>query len=286
MKVYRALPYIDTQSLLRVGYRSEGENFEGSNLLNFGLCSPSFEFLDNNKNPYAKLNTFNVNGLAKYFYVSFLDCLLWAYNIVTRFVGFGIIGNVLIWEVDLPDCLVEKHLGTGEYNSIRKIEAKIPYDELCGYLGHNVDISLLEKLKEFFNKYYSWRTAPLPDLAELLKYLPSLDFSNPDITFTSDNEMFKKAYSNLCFPIYMSYKIMYSENPSWIYDAYYLTLKGGFNGEHLKRAKQLYTDYENWANLHRGDFSNYLVKQMEFYQEENAQLKRVLASSDYSFKKR
>lgn len=286
MKVYRALPYIDTTKLIKSRYNGEGENFEGSNLLNFGLCSPSFEYLDNTKNPNANLNTFTVNGLAKYFYVSIFDCLNWAYNIINRFSYLGIDMNFLIWEVDLPDHLVKKYLGTGKYSSIRRIEAKIPYDELYGYLASNIDINLLDKIKGFFNKYYSWQSATLPDLVDLLKILPNIGINNPDIVMTSENKLYKKVYSNLCFLIYMPYKIMYDSDTRWAYDAYNLALASGFNKDHLKRARQIYADYENWPNLNRGDFNDYLVKQMPFYEEENEGLKKVLTKSGLNFTSR
>ncbi len=280
MKVYRCLPYIDSNTILAKQPKELGINYEASNLLKKGFCSPSWEYLGYKKNPRQNINSFASNGLAKYFYLSLLDSIMWAYNSKNRYGYQNLDMNFVIWEVDLPDYLVNKYIGTGCYGPTRKIETKIPYDDLFSYLAKDIDIALLEKIKEFFNKYYSWKDAQAEELMDFKKQFPVPSLNNPDIILKRENQV----YANLCFPIFMPYKIMFDENNKWIIDAYNIAID--YNNRHFKLTKQIYSDYERWHEIGNGDFNEYLIEQATAYQEENDAIKRSLVKADHQFKSR
>lgn len=282
MKVYRSIPCVDSKTILAKKPDVLGINYEASNLLKYGLCSPSSEFLRYQKNPRTDLNSFTNNGLAKYFYFSLLDALAWASAHCEKYTIQGLPVNFLVWELDLPDYLVQKYIGTGLYNTDRRIELKVPYSILYSYLSLGVDYESIVAIKNFFDKYYTWTLAPVSEVEALRKVLPETKIKNEDFLLNAKDEI----YQELCFPIFMSYGLMIDEaNPKWVNDAYDLAYKNR-DKHHQEFSKGMRYKYENWQNIGHGDVLKYLADSTKFYQEENKELKRVLTKSGYSFKNR
>ncbi len=277
MKLYRGLPYIDSETILAHNPKAIGINYEASNL-KLGFCSPSAEYLRYQKNPRSNLNTFTIMQLAKYFYPSLFDALAWANKSYLANKATGLPMNFLIWEVDIPDFIVEKYLGVGQYDNELKIEAKIPYSYLASYLSMGVKLNYSQVIAEFFSQYYSWKNADPKAIANLKSQLGEPTLENPELLLTPEDEI----YRALCFPIFMASKILVNEDEKWL-RVFDNTIYEKYQSNRRFWSRQINYNCKNWDQVGHGSVIEYLFSETEFLKYENAELKRTLNKNGYKF---
>ncbi len=273
MKLYRSLPRVSEKDITKV---SLGFNNEATNLLKEGKVTPSLEYLRGDKNPNKICNTFGSYDLAKYFYPSFYDALTWSLSQTIRYELKNIKLNFLIWEIDIPDFLVEQNIGVGNYNNKNehKLEVKIPYYQLASLLGLDLSFESIMAIKEFFQKYYSWLQAPDAAKEGLITSLENNGLKNID----------EAIYAALCFKIFMPYQVLASPDANWLNQVYDVVLHHGIKCH--QKIKELTYNYDHWATVGHGDINNYLYKEAQAMNEDNESLKRILKQEGFSFKRR
>ena len=278
MRLYRSLPYLDSKTILALKPKKIGINYEASNL-RLGFCSPSAEYLRYSQNPRSHLNNFTITELAKYFYPSLFDALTWTYLGYLIHEANGLPINFLIWEVEIPDSLVTKYLGVGDYANQLRLEVKIPYAYLVSYLASNLDPSYRHAMAEFFTMYYSWKNADSKAITNLKQQLGQPTIQNPDLFLNSEDEI----YRWLCFPITRPYQILINvEDGKWI-RPFYNTIYEEYRAHRQPWSQQLNYTYKNWHRVGEGSLANYLFEKTVFLETENDELKRTLNKNGYKF---
>lgn len=252
MKLYRALTYSFNQPS---SYQNliNGNYNETLNLLRTQAFCPSQRYLKSNASYLSECNTFNYNRkMVKYFYASLLDAIKWSI--------FG--DTIIIMELDLPQDDVKDYLGLGFYTT-NKVEICLPYDYFH-------ELTKARDSENFNNVLYFWenKKASWSDCEEFQKSLKK----EPMIFDLVTNG------ANPLYP-YLCYK---SGVPIQVFQTKYTQKMIDFATDKCFERPNVYIDKIMKSDILDIQFLNDYA--LPYLQEENAEIKRILAKDNHKFR--
>ena len=250
MKLYRALDFDDSRSLLSEHNFKIGLYNEALNLIKAKAFSPSLSYLQQfPRNFEWEDSTFYYpNQMVKFFYPSLIDACTWCSY-----------GNFIVCEIDLPVEECQKYFGVGFYDK-NKMELCIPYEDLYRLAAQEQ----LPSFKEILSLYEMIE----PTYYKKVRKNFNKKLIAPNLTVSNSSPL----YPYLCFLSKINFSILY------------LTYNDDFTHYALKAESERSVAFAN--ELMKNSQPNYpflMHEGLSFIEEENKIAKRILSQSGKSF---